>query len=152
LVGTAYASASTKPKCTQKILRFIYHLYKWIEITREEDDNLQHNNVCLSGCEKVRTKYRNIILSFWKDSKVQNLHKVCKTMKNYQLLQRNQLRNTHTRAHAHAHTETRQFRKQTCIVSVSMIRLRRSLILSASNDSILSVPLPSFEFKELYFS
>jgi hypothetical protein len=46
----------------------------WIAVTREEDDNLQHNNVCFGGREKVGTKYGDIILRFWKYGKVQNLH------------------------------------------------------------------------------
>jgi len=56
----------------------------WIAVTREEDDNLQHNNVCFGGREKVGTKYGDIILRFWKYGKVQNLHEECNTIEKHQ--------------------------------------------------------------------
>lgn len=54
-----------------------YNLYERIAIAKGEDANLQDNDICFGGREKVGTKYGDIILSFWKDSKVQNLHFFC---------------------------------------------------------------------------
>lgn len=75
---------------------------------KEEDANLQHNNVGSNAGEKVSTKYGYIIFYFWEDSKIQNLHERLEAI----LLQRKEV----SRHHAY-------------IISNSLNRLKNCRIL-----------------------